>query len=90
MDVGSTTLLLFIAFTFAVSRDLPRLGYVTAMDAFLTGTFIITGVVLLVNVMFRRLQTSGREQLVERIDRYAILGYWPAYILGMSVTFLWL
>ena len=90
VDVGITTLLLFIAFNFAVSRDLPRLGYVTAMDAFLTGTFIITGVVLLVNVMFRRLQTSGREQLVERIDRYAILGYWPAYILGMSVTFLWL
>jgi len=90
VDVGITTLLLFIAFNFAVSNDLPRLGYVTAMDAFMTGTFMITGAVLLVNVVFRRLQTSGHEQLVLRLDRYAIMGYWPAYVVGMSVAFLWL
>jgi hypothetical protein len=90
VDAGITTLLLFIAFNFAISSDLPRLGYVTAMDAFMTGTFMITGTVLLGNVVFRRLQTSGREQLVLRLDRYAILGYWPAYILGMSVALLWL
>lgn len=90
IDVGITTLLLFIAFNFAVSNDLPRLGYVTAMDVFMTGTFMITGAVLLVNVVFRRLQIGGREELVERLDRYAIRGYWPAYILGTSITLLWL
>jgi len=90
MDVGITTLLLFIAFNFAVSNDLPRLGYITAIDAFMTGTFMITGSVLLVNVVFRRLQLSGREELAARMDRYTLWGYWPAYILGMSVTLLWL
>jgi hypothetical protein len=90
VDMGITTLLLFIAYSFAVSGDLPRLGYLTAMDAFMTGTFTITGTVLLVNVMFRRLQTRGREKLVARLDRYAIIGYWPAYIGGMSVALLWL
>lgn len=90
VDMGITTLLLFIAFSFAISSDLPRLGYVTAMDAFMTGTFMITGAVLLGNVVFRRLQTSGHEKLVARLDRYAIIGYWPAYILGMSVAVLWL
>jgi hypothetical protein len=90
VDVGITTLLLFIAFNFAVSRDLPHLGYVTAMDAFMTGTFIITGAVLLVNVLFRRLQTSGKAKLVARLDRYAIWGYWPAYVVGMSATLFWL
>ena len=89
-DVGITTLLLFIAFNFAVSSDLPRLGYITAIDAFMTGTFMITGSVLLVNVVFRRLQLSGREELALRMDRYTLWGYWPAYILGMSVTLLWL
>lgn len=90
VDVGITTLLLFIAFNFAVSSDLPRLGYVTAMDAFLTGTFTITGIVLLVNVIFRRLETSGHAELAARLDKYAITLYWPAYIIGLSVTFLWL
>ena len=60
------------------------------MDAFMTGTFTITGAVLLVNVVFRRLQTRGREKLVERLDQYVTIGYWPAYILGMSVALLWL
>ena len=86
MDAGITTLLLFIAYSFAVSSDLPRLGYLTAMDAFMTGTFTITGTVLLVNVIFRRLQTSGREKLVACLDRYAIIGYWPAYFRSMLVA----
>lgn len=88
VDLGVTTLLLFIAFNFAVSSDLPRLGYITAMDAFMTGSFVITGAVLLVNVMFRKLQTSGREDLAYRLDRYAIWGYWPAYAVGMSAALL--
>jgi len=90
VDIGITTLLLFIAFNFAVSSDLPRLGYMTLMDAFMTGTFVITSVVLLVNVIFRRLQTSGHEELANRLDRYTIWGYWPAYVAGMSITLLWL
>lgn len=88
IDVGITNLLLFIAFNFTVSSDLPRLGYVTAMDAFMTGAFIITGLVVLVNVAFRRMQTEGQEARVERLDRIAVWGYWPAYILGMSVALL--
>ena len=56
----------------------------------MTGTFTITGAVLLVNVVFRRLQTRGREKLVERLDQYVTIGYWPAYIMGMSVALLWL
>lgn len=88
IDVGITNLLLFIAFNFTVSSDLPRLGYITAMDAFMTGAFVITGVVLLVNVVFRKMQTSGREAVAVRYDRYAIWAYWPAYVAGMSVALL--
>lgn len=88
IDVGITNLLLFIAFNFTVSSDLPRLGYITAMDAFMTGAFVITGAVLLVNVVLRRLQTSGREETAARFDRYAIWAYWPAYVAGMSVALL--
>ena len=90
IDVGITNLLLFIAFNFTVSSDLPRLGYITAMDAFMTGAFVITGAVLLVNVVLRRMQTSGREEVAARIDRYAIWGYWPAYVAGMSMALLML
>ena len=49
--------------------------HMIVMDAFMTSTFTITGTVLLFNVIFRRLQTSGREKLVACLDRYAIIGY---------------
>jgi hypothetical protein len=86
VDVGITNLLLFIAFNFTVSSDLPRLGYATAMDAFMTGAFITTGLVVLVNIYFRRMQLDGHEERAAQLDKIAVRGYWPAYILGMSVA----
>lgn len=86
IDVGITTLLLFIAFNFTVSSDLPRLGYVTAMDAIMTAAFVITGVVLMVNIYLRRLQVCEQGARAERLDRYATWLYWPAYVFGTSVA----
>lgn len=86
IDVGITTLLLFIAFNFTVSSDLPRLGYVTAMDAIMTAAFVITGVVLMVNIYLRRLQVSEQGARAERLDHYATWLYWPAYVFGTSVA----
>jgi len=88
IDIGITTLLLFIAFNFAVSSDLPRLGYVTLMDALMTVAFVITGVVLMVNVSLRRLQNQGHEARAARLDQFAIWGYWPAYGLGSALALL--
>ena len=86
IDIGITVLLLFIAFNFTLGSDLPRLGYVTAVDAFIAGTFLITGAVILVNVQLRILELRGRDADAERLDRLAMIGYWPAYLLGMSAA----
>ena len=64
--------------------------YLLTMDAFMTSTFTITDTVHMVNVIFRCLQTSGREKLVACLDRHAIIDYWPAYFRVMSVALLWL
>lgn len=90
VDMGITVLLLLIAFNFTLSTDLPRLGYITAMDAFMGGAFVITGAVALINVWFRRLQSNGHEDRVQRLDRYVIIFYWPLYVLGMSAALLML
>ena len=81
VDLASGNLLMFIAFNFAISNDLPRLGYLTMMDAYLAGLFIITGAVVLVNVVFRRLENTGRDILVQRLDDYAIWAYPISYAL---------
>ena len=88
VDLGITTLLLFIALNFTLGSDLPRLGYLTFVDAFIAGTFIITGVAIVVNVQLRVWELQGREADAQRLDRIATMGYWPAYFLGMSAALL--
>jgi hypothetical protein len=88
VDLGITTLLLLIAFSFTLGSDLPRLGYLTFVDAFIAGTFVITGVVIVVNVQLRVWELHGREADAQRLDRIATMGYWPAYLLGMTTVLL--
>lgn len=89
IDLASGNLLLFIAFNFTIANDLPRLGYLTLMDSFLLAAFIITGFVVLTNVMLRRLQRHGMDELVNRLD---ILGLWcyPLIYFGGGLLMLFL
>lgn len=86
IDIGGTNLLIFIAFNFTISSDIPRLGYVTLMDTFMLGNFIVTSMIILVNVIFRRLENHGKQSLVKRMDVYAIVLYPLLYIIsGISL-----
>lgn len=91
IDVAGGNLLLFIAFNFTISNDLPRLGYLTFMDAILISAFVITALVLILSVFLRRLATSGKQKLAQRIDMYVVRWLYPvAYILavwGVTIFF---
>ena len=75
IDIGGANLLIFVAFNFTVSNDLPRLGYLTFMDAIMVTTFVFSGLVVIVNVIFRRLEVSGKEALARRIDYFTLWIY---------------
>ncbi len=79
VDLASSNLLLFIAFHFTISTDLPRLGYLTIMDVYLVGLFIITGATVLGNVILKRMEDTGRDSLAHRLDVYAIWAYPMSY-----------
>jgi len=90
IDLAGANLLLFIAFNFTISNDMPRLGYITLIDTFLVGTFIVTGLVILANVVLRRLENHGRRDFAKKLDAYAIIGYPLAYLTGgiiLSIRF---
>ena len=88
VDLATRNLLLFVAFNFTISNDLPRLGYLTTMDAYLAGMFIITSLVVLENVALKRLQDNGQEQLVQRLDSYALWLYPLSYVVVLAgITF---
>lgn len=89
IDVTSGNLLLFIAFNFTVSNDLPRLGYLTFLDAIMLTTFIISVVIVLYTVIMRRLEVAGKSEFVNRLDRVVLwvvpfayfLAFWLVYYL---------
>lgn len=87
IDIASGNLLLFIAFNFVISTDLPRLSYLTFMDSVLFTAFAITSFSVIVNVILRRMEVSGRVDLAQRIDRVLIWAYPFVYLFGVLIAY---
>ena len=85
VDVASANLLLFIAFNFTISNELPRLGYLTLMDSILVSTFVITALVVIYNVWLKRLEVTRDESVANAVDRYIIWLYPIFYLVGITV-----
>ena len=86
VEVSSATLLTFVAFNFTVADNLPRIGYLTFMDALLIGAFVVSVIVVIYNVSLKRLETDGRLDLAHRIDKPMIWLYPILFLLGAAIA----
>ena len=86
VEVSSATLLTFVAFNFTVSDNLPRLGYLTFMDALLIGAFVVSVIVVIYNVYLKRMESDGREELAHRIDKPMIWLYPVLFLIGALIA----
>ena len=89
IEVASANLLLFIAFSFSLSENYPRLGYLTILDAIMAIMFIINALVIVYNVWLRRLEMNDRVEMVERIDDILDWTYPLIYLVLFGVLYFW-
>ncbi len=77
IEIAGANLLVFVAFNWAISADLPRLGYVTFLDFLLQCVFLVTGAIVVFNVILSRLQASGRAGIAALADLYVVRWVYP-------------
>ena len=87
IDVTGAHLLLFVAFNFTISNDLPRLGYITFMDSILASAFVVGSLLIMLNVYLKREEASGRLAETKVIDRVLLalypIGYFLPWVIAM-------
>jgi len=81
VETSSGLLLIFIAFNFTIGDDLPRITYITFMDALLATCFIITTAVFMFSIYLKRLESTPQEEFIERYAKYVVYLYPLAYII---------
>ena len=88
IEVASANLLLFIAFSWSLAEDYPRLGYPTFLDAVMVIMFIVNAFVVVYNVLLKRLEMQDKPELAERIDNVLDWVYPLTYIVSFGVVIL--
>jgi hypothetical protein len=76
-EIAGANLLVFVGFNWVISDSLPKLGYLTFLDFILQWIFVVTGAIIVFNVILSRLEAKGRVSLARTLDNYAIKWVYP-------------
>ena len=85
LGVSFTGLLTVVAYQFIIGDSLPRLSYITFMDAIVTYSFTLMALTVVVNLLFHVAKTSFSEAAALRIDVISRVLFPLIYIIGLVV-----
>jgi len=86
IEIATGNLLLFIAFSFSLGDNYPRMGYLTFMDAIMAITFIINTLVVVLNVYFKWLEQKDQREKADRLEAPFNYIYPIAYLLSFGLA----
>ena len=62
IEVATGNVLLFIAFSWSLAEDYPRMGYLTFVDVIMAITFMVNALVVIYNVYLKWLEGQGPDR----------------------------
>ena len=83
LKIPMTMLLSMVAFEFTISRDLPRIGYVTFLDAVFLVSFIFCFLCIFEILAVFLLQKRGKRDHAVKIHRMGRWAYPTAYVVAI-------
>ena len=86
IEIATGNLLLFIAFSFSLGDNYPRMGYLTFMDAIMAITFIINTLVVILNVYFKWLESNNQREKADRLEAPFNYIYPLAYLVSFGIA----
>ena len=86
IEIATGNLLLFIAFSFSLGDNYPRMGYLTFMDAIMAITFTINTLVVVLNVYFKWLEQKDQREKADRLEAPFNYIYPLAYLLSFGLA----
>ena len=86
IEIATGNLLLFIAFSFSLGDNYPRMGYLTFLDAIMAITFIINTLVVALNVYYKWLEQKGDREKADRLEAPMNYIYPVAYLLAFGLA----
>ncbi len=86
IEIATGNLLLFIAFSFSLGDNYPRMGYLTFLDAIMAITFIINTLVVALNVYYKWLEQKGDREKADRLEAPMNYVYPIAYLLAFGLA----
>jgi len=87
LEVASGNLLVFVAFNFTISNDLPRLGYLTLLDGLIIASFCCAALVVFISVCQKRLEAKGKMGVASYIDKMVLIFYPLVYVFLITVAY---
>ena len=87
LEVASGNMLVFVAFNFTISNDLPRLGYLTFLDRMIITSFCCAALVVFISVFQKRLEAKGKSELANYIDKLVLIFYPLVFVTLVAVEY---
>ena len=86
IEIATGNLLLFIAFSFSLGDNYPRMGYLTFLDVIMAITFFINTGVVALNVYYKWLENHDQSEKADRLEAPMNYLYPLAYVISFGIA----